>query len=189
MEGLIWVHNNLHSSDFFNNLAKVITSLGEWGALWITVGVLFLFFKKTRTSGFVMLVSLGVGFIINDFVLKNIFNRPRPFEEYSVFADFIKGLNMELPSGNSMPSGHTYSAFNCAVVLTLFNKKIGRYVLPIATLIALSRIFLCVHYPTDVFVGMLLGIINGVLSFIVYKFILKKIKSKKRNNIRTKSNV
>ena len=183
MEGLIWLHNNLHGSTFVNTLAKFITFLGEWAFLWIVIALFLLFFKKTRVSAVVMLISLAIGYIFNDFILKNIFNRPRPFEEYSAFASFIKGIGMDLPSGNSFPS------LNCAVVLTLFHKKAGYVVLPVAVMIAPSRIFLCVHYPTDVLVGMILGIITAVLSFTTYRAILRKIKQKERNKIRTNDNV
>lgn len=189
MEGLIWLHNNLHGSTFVNTLAKFITFLGEWAFLWIGIALFLLFFKKTRVSAVVMLISLAIGYIFNDFILKNIFNRPRPFEEYSAFASFIKGIGMDLPSGNSFPSGHSFSSLNCAVVLTLFHKKAGYVVLPVAVMIALSRIFLCVHYPTDVLVGMILGIITAVLSFTTYRAILRKIKQKERNKIRTNDNV
>lgn len=189
MEGLVWVHNNLHSSGFVNSLMKFITFLGEWGVLWIFIGICLLFFKKTRTSAIVMFVSLAVGFVFNDFVLKNIFGRPRPFEEYSAFAEFIKSIGMDLPSGNSFPSGHSYSAFNCAVVLTIFHKKAGYVLIPTAFMIAISRVFLCVHYPTDILAGMILGILTAVVSFTVYKLILKKIDARKRNKIRTINNV
>ena len=184
MEGLIWVHQNLHGSNVFNQIVKFITLLGDGGILWIAIAVCLLFFKKTRVGAIVMLASLAVGFVFNDFVLKNIFNRARPFEEYSVCADFIKSLGMDLPAGNSFPSGHSYSAFNCAVVLALFNKKLGKITIPVALIIALSRIFLCVHYPTDVLVGSILGILTAVMSFAIYKFIIKKIHSKNRQKIR-----
>ena len=82
---------------------------------------------------------------------------------------------MDLPSGNSFPSGHSYSAFNCAVVLTIFHKKAGYVLIPTSFLIAISRVFLCVHYPTDILAGMLLGILTAVVSFTVYKLIIKKI--------------
>lgn len=189
MEGLVWVHQNLHGSNVINQLVKFITLLGDGGIIWITIAVCLLFFKKTRMSAIVMLVSLAVGFVFNDFVLKNIFNRARPFEECTIFAEFIKSIGMELPSGNSFPSGHAYSSFNCALVLALFNKKAAKITISLATLIALSRVFLCVHYPTDVLVGAILGILTAIVSYSIYKLVLRKLKSRDRQKIRTINNV
>lgn len=183
MEGLIWVNENLHSSNFFNYLFKFITCLGNDGLIWIVIGVILLLFRKTRKTGVVMLCSLLVGFLINDFILKNIFNRARPFEVYPEFKDFIQSIGLKLPSGKSFPSGHSFSSFNCAMVITLMHKKHGKYSLILAGLIAFSRIFVLVHYPTDVLAGMLLGILTALCSVLIYLKICKSIKARKRRKI------
>lgn len=184
MEGLIYISENLHGSKFFNIFFKTVTYLGEMGVFWIVLGLVLLIFKKSRTSGFVMLISLLIGFVLNDFVLKNLFVRDRPFIVNENMAKFLENINYELPSGYSMPSGHAFSSFNCAVLLTLFNKKCGKVLIPIAFLIAVSRIFLCVHYPSDVLVGMLLGIFTAVIVFVIHKIIVRKIKIYKRQRVR-----
>ena len=79
MEGLIWVHNTFHSIPWLNKIVKFITMLGDTAIIWICIALVMLFFRKTRNAGFLMLISLAVGYIINDFVLKNIFERVRPF--------------------------------------------------------------------------------------------------------------
>lgn len=184
MEGLIWINEHLHGSMIVNNIVKFITMLGDDGLIWIVLGVCFLLFKKTRKSGFVMLISLAVGFVLNDFVLKVIISRPRPFAVNEDILAFIESVGYDLPSGYSFPSGHAYSAFNCAVILMLFNKKNGYYALPLAILISLSRIFMCVHYPTDVLAGAVLGIITALIVYAVYKRICKSIVASKRKKIR-----
>jgi len=189
MEGLIFIHEHLHGSDFFNQFVRVITALGDVGFVWIALAVMFLFFRKTRRAGLVMLVSLAIGYVFNDFVLKNIIARPRPFAVNSEFAEFIKSIGMKFPSGFSMPSGHAYSSFNCALILTLFFKKKGAYSFIVATLIALSRIFLCVHYPTDVLLGAALGLLTALLVFITYRSIIKRYKFSQRLKIHDKSSV
>ncbi len=184
MEGLVFVFNNLHSSGFFNSLMKFITLLGDGGFVWLVFAGVLLCFKKTRTCAVVMLSSLLVGYIINDFVLKLIFSRPRPFAVHPEFADFIKGMGIGLPSGYSFPSGHAFSSFNCAMIICLFHKKIGIGAMALAVLIGLSRIFFCVHYPTDVLAGAILGICVAVAVYVSYMGILRAIRKEKRKEIR-----
>lgn len=184
MEGLIWIHEHMHSSDVFNQIVKCITFLGNAGIFWIVLAVILFCNKKTRIASLMMMVSLLVGYIFNDFVLKNIFARPRPFVEYEEFASYLNNINLDLPSGYSFPSGHAYSSFNCAVILMLFNKKLGILTIPTALAIALSRILLCVHYPTDVLAGAILGILTAVLVYYTYKLICRKVINKRRQQMR-----
>lgn len=184
MEGLIYINENWHGSNFFNTFFKCVTMFGEAGVFWIVLGIILICFKKTRASGIVMLVSLLVGFCLNDFVLKNLIARPRPFSKNQEFAEFLESISMKKPSGFSMPSGHSYVAFNAGVMLTLFHKKQGVITLVLSFLIAFSRIFLCVHYPTDVLLGSVLGVITAFVVYVSYIKIIKKIKSKSREKIR-----
>jgi len=184
MEGLIWVNQNLHSNVLFNHIVKIITLLGDMGIIWIALAICLLCFKKTRLSAVVMLVSLAVGFLINDFVLKQLFNRPRPFEVNGEFVTFLNSIKLPLPFGNSFPSGHTFSSFNCATILTCFSKKSGWLVYPLASAIALSRIFLCVHYPTDVLVGAILGVLTAIAVYAIYKKVCAILKAKQRQKVR-----
>jgi len=183
MEGLIWIHENLHGLSWLNRFYKYVTYLGEGGILWIVLALVLICFKNSRKSGVVLLISLAVGFVINDLILKNIFERTRPFIENVNFGYYLKQIGMQLPTSYSMPSGHAYSAFNCAVILTMFDRKWSGLI-GIATLIAFSRIFLCIHYPTDVLVGVILGILTAVCVFILYKLVERKIEGAKRNKIR-----
>jgi len=100
------------------------------------------------------------------------------------FKNFILSLKMELPVGTSFPSGHAFSSFLCATILTIFYKKFGVVLFILATLIAFSRVYLCVHYPTDILVGSILGVLFAILCFYVYKLILNKFEKKKRDCVR-----
>lgn len=184
MEGLIWINEHLHGNAIVNNIVKIITMLGDGGLIWIILGVCLLLFRKTRKSGLVMLISLAIGFIFNDFVLKVIIERPRPFAVNADILEFLRSVGYDLPSGYSFPSGHAYSSFNCAVILMLFNRKNGYYALPLAFLIAISRIFMCVHYPTDVLAGAILGTITALIVYMVYKRICRQVISSRRNKVR-----
>lgn len=135
-----------------DSIFTVITYLGEAGAFWLALGVLLLFPKKTRKCGFCMLCAIAVGFLIGELTLKNIVCRPRP---YVSFPEFTKLL--VYPSGYSFPSGHSCSSFAGAVVLFGFSKKWGVPALVLAALIAFSRVYVFVHWPSDILCGALLG--------------------------------
>lgn len=139
-----------------------ITHLADMGLIWIVIGILLLFKKSTRKNGIIMLISLSIGSIIGNGILKNIFERQRPFIELSL-QPFISA-----PSGFSFPSGHSLASFIGATCIFFTNKKLGILSYIFAFLIALSRVLLIVHYPTDVIVGSLLGII--IASAVIYIF-------------------
>lgn len=135
------------------------TNLGEYGFIWILSSVIMLFFKKSRRCGFIALVALLLSFLAGEVLLKNIICRPRPFMQAEDFK-----LLIPPPSGYSFPSGHSASSFTAATVYYAFNKKIGRWAFVLATLIAFSRVFLYVHFPTDILAGAALGIGFALLS-------------------------
>lgn len=184
MEGLIWVNNNLHSSSFLTGMAKFFSFLGDAGIIWLTLSCILLCFKKTRRGAIAMLISLAIGHFLNDNVLKVIFQRTRPFDANPAFREFLSSIDYAIPGGYSFPSGHTFSSFNCAVILMLYNKKMGYLTLPLASMIGLSRIYLCVHYPTDVLAGAIIGSLVALSVYCLDKFISKKIVSYKRGKIR-----
>lgn len=161
-----WLRN-----DFLNPIMLFITRLGDGGAIWIFIALIFLLKKQTRIFGISMLVSLLLGVIIGNMIMKPFFARPRPFKTYT---DIINLINQ---GGYSFPSGHSLSSFTAATSFYLCAKhkniklNFARAFLVLAALIAISRLYVCVHYPTDVFFGSLIGIIIAV---IVVKVIIKK---------------
>ena len=148
-----------------------ITKLGDDGILWISIGVLCLFFKKHRKMGVQVLLSMLLATIIGNLILKNIFARPRPCD-----IDAAVALLVSRPHGHSFPSGHSINGMVAAMSLFLNNKKIGIPALVLAGLIGFSRLYLFVHFPTDVLGGFALAILIAIaLDQILHKIQLKRI--------------
>lgn len=151
--------------DFFSCKAldigfSFITALGDNGIIWLCCVAVLLFFKKYRRFGVVLLVALAIELLICNGILKNIFARTRPY-------DFVEGIELIIkkPGNFSFPSGHTMSSAVAATVLAMTNKKFGYFAIPLAVLIAFSRLYLYVHYPSDVVVAGILGVIIGIVVF------------------------
>ena len=149
---------------FLDFLAVAISYLTTWGIIWIVTGIILLFFKKTRAIGIMVLIALAIGFLTGDVALKHIVNRPRQF---TVNTDMI--LLIKPPSGASFPS--THSVLAAAVTTVLLNKKraLGFIALALTVCIAFSRLYLYVHYPTDVLCGLLLGVLCGIAALLIAK--------------------
>lgn len=156
-----------------------LTRLGDGGILWIALAIVLMIFKKTRKIGFTVAGAIICMFFFNNVFLKNFFARPRPFDldvwkDWFVYPEFVTR-----PDSFSFPSGHASSAFAAATGLTVSKK--ARFIVPgyvLAALIAFSRIYVHVHYPTDVIFGALFGIVYGVIAIFVCKFIIKLVNEK-----------
>lgn len=139
-----------------------ITTLGDMGMIWIALIIIMLLFKKTRKFAFLCALALISEYFINDMVLKNLIARDRPFIQHDL------DILIHAPSGYSMPSGHSASSFVMAGMF-LLNKQKGRYlVLILAILIAYSRVYLNVHYFSDIIIGALLGL--SIAYIVTLKF-------------------
>ncbi len=141
-----------------DKIMMFVTYLGEGGFIWILCGIILLIFKKTRIIGISLLLSLAFTFLLSQVVIKNIVNRPRPY----LIVDGIK-LLIAPPLGSSFPSSHSATAFASAMALFHFNKVYGAIALAFAAVVAFSRIYLCVHFLSDVVVGSILGVITGAV--------------------------
>ncbi|MGI6262550.1 MAG: phosphatase PAP2 family protein [Succiniclasticum sp.] len=149
---LFWIQENLRS-DTATVFWEFITDLGNMSAFWIVIAIALLIFKKTRATGVAVTLSVALNGLIANGILKVLVARPRPFMTYADITPLISH-----PSGYSFPSGHTACAF--AVAFVLYQMLPRRYGIPamiLAFLIGLSRLYLGVHYPTDVLGGMLIG--------------------------------
>ncbi len=140
-------------SPLLDRIMVFITRLGDKGLLWIMLALLLCLTKKYRRAGITMLLALLINLIIGNITLKPLIARVRPFE----YTDAIE-LLIDIPRDFSFPSGHTFASFASAYTMFLFYKKEGTILLIIAALIAFSRLYLYVHFPSDVLCGCLFGI-------------------------------
>lgn len=147
---------------FLDKIVPVITALGDKGIIWIALALFFIITGKQRKIGFMIAAVLIIGFIDGNLLLKNIIARERPFT-YIEFPELL----IAQPKDYSFPSGHTMSSFGVAFVILYGNKKLGAAALIIAALIAFSRLYLYVHFPTDVIGGILLGCFNTILAVCI----------------------
>lgn len=137
-----------------------ITSLGDDGWIWILATILLLIPKKTRKVGVLSAVALLGSLLINNYLIKNIVQRPRPFVTFQELQIIIP-----TPSEFSFPSGHTSSSFAAAAVFYRhLPKKLGIPSVILACLIGFSRLYVGVHYPTDVLAGAVMGILLSYLA-------------------------
>ena len=160
---------------FLDFVMPVITLFGEDGIFWIAVTLFMLFSKKTRKAGCVMALSLILGLLVGNLTLKPLIARPRP---YSIDTDAY--LLIDTLSDYSFPSGHTLCCFEAAVSLLVCGyKRWGSAALILAFLVAFSRIYLYVHFPTDVIAGAVLGTIFALIAFTIVGGIYKKVQKSK----------
>lgn len=156
-----------------DKLMVAITGLGDGGIFWIILAVVLLLFKRTRTAGLTMGIALIMGLIAANLILKPLIGRVRPYEAAG-FAQLLIGK----PVDASFPSGHTQASFACAGVIYYYFRKAGLAAYVLAVLIAFSRMYLFVHYPTDILGGLLLGVLWGILSVKLMKRIMDRIAAK-----------
>jgi len=162
---LDFIRENL-ANPVLDTVMPIITKFGDGGVFWIALAVIFLIFKKTRKMGLCMGLALLMGFITGNLILKNVVGRIRPYDLNPEIEILVKHL-----SDYSFPSGHTLASFEAATAIFINNKKIGIPALVLAFLIAISRIYLYVHYPSDVLAAIILGIGFAILScFVVKKY-------------------
>lgn len=158
-EILLWIQEYIRNP-VLTPIMKVITALGDAGIFWVLVAILCLCIKKTRRAGATIGLALLFSLIVNNGILKNAVARIRPYE-------VVEGLQCLVGRAVdfSFPSGHSGSSFAAATVIAdLFPKRYGIPAVILAFLIAFSRLYVGIHYPTDVLVGILDGILLGGLA-------------------------
>ena len=150
---LFWIQDVLRTP-FLNPIVLLFTNLGNSGLLWIVCSGCMLFFKRWRKAGLIALISMLLCFVSGELILKTLIARPRPFLELETLIPLIP------QGGFSFPSGHTASSFAASFVyLRGAPMKWAKIIFPLlAVLMGFSRLYVGVHYPTDVLGGMLLGI-------------------------------
>lgn len=172
---LLFIQENLRTA-LGNQLMMLWTSLGNDGILWIGTAVILLLFRRTRRVGVVALAGLLLNWLAVNVTLKSLFDRPRPWT-------MIEGLEplISIGAGRSFPSGHTSGSFSFAIAVACMveQKWVRVLVIAAATLMGLSRLYVGVHFPTDVLGGAIIGGLCGWLASVLYrKFVQKRFSLK-----------
>lgn len=143
-------------------IVKIYTHLGDTGMMWIAIALLLLLFKHTRKYGLLVLVSMVLTYLFNNLLLKELIDRSRPYD----VIDNVQRL-IEKQRDPSFPSGHSASSFAAAMCIYLnAPKKYGIPAMFLALLMALSRLYVGVHYPGDVVAG---AIVGSLMAWLVHK--------------------
>ncbi len=184
---LDWIQANLQSG-FLDVLMPIITLLGDAGIFWIACALVMMFFPKTRKTGFSMGLALLLGVVICNMIMKPLCGRIRPYDYqiqvlHKSWNDLLLGgkLLVDTPHDFSFPSGHTIASFEACTALMLGNKKLGIPATVIAIAIAFSRMYLYVHYPTDVIASVILGTLFGFLATWIIGRVWDKLPKKLTN--------
>ncbi len=146
---------------FLSKTMKFIAGIGDFGMIWLLLVLVLSLNNKTQLLSQKMLAALLLSTIIGQVTIKSIVKRKRPCHTYSD----VKML-IAIPNDYSFPSGHTTSSFACATTVCFFFPKIGIFFILFAFLMAFSRLYLFVHYLSDVTFGIILGISVGILVMI-----------------------
>lgn len=169
---LLEFFHNLHAGSmggFFDFFMSYFTKLGDDGIFLILLSLVLIVFKKTRKVGAAMLGAIIIGALFTNITIKPIIARPRPYhDELSIFHQWWLDAGGHVESEFSFPSGHTTSAM--AAMTGLFfttNKKVSWTAFIFAVVMGITRIYLCVHFPSDVLGGLLIGFLAGLLAAII----------------------
>ena len=144
---------------FLDWLMPKLTLLGSGGSLWAVTAVILLLIPKTRRTGMIMVVSLVLDVLLCNIILKPLVARPRPFQVNTAVTLLVRA-----PGGYSFPSGHSAVAFAGTGALIFGKSRLWPPYLVAAVLVAFSRLYLYVHYPTDVLSGAALGLLCGFIA-------------------------
>ena len=174
---LEFIQKNIHNK-ILDVIMPIITSLGDHGTIWIVIAIILLLFKKHRRTGYLVTFSLVLSWILGDFILKPLFQRPRPFEIIQTIS-----LLIDKPESYSFPSVHTLIGFSVGGVLAKTIKKYGWVFMVLASLIAFSRLYLGVHYASDIVAGMFFGMFCVILTLKFFADIIDNKKGKGDKNV------
>lgn len=144
---------------FMDFIMKNISTFFNYSIVWMVLGVVLISLKSTRAVGYEIFVALTLELLICNVFVKRISKRARPFTKNDEV-----NLLINPPKDYSFPSGHTLCAFMCATIIAAHIFWVGVILFVVAVLVAFSRMYLYVHYPSDVFVGALMGVFIALIS-------------------------
>lgn len=162
---LNWIQADLRGP-VLDAVMPVVTALCNGGLVWFALGGILLLKPSTRHTGLAVLISLGLEILCCNCILKPLVARPRPCD-----LDTAVRLLIPRPSGYSFPSGHTGASFAAASALIFRRNRLWPPALALAALIAFSRMYLYVHFPTDILAGVLVGLLSGCMGTLAASFL------------------
>lgn len=165
------------SNSFLDWFFPAFTRLSDYGEIWIIICLVFMMKKKTRKAGFLGIVALIIEAILVMIVLKPMFDRPRPYVTYNV------PILIPTPTGSSFPSGHAAASFAVAFVLYFNRVPYRKTIIALAALMAYSRLYLYVHYPSDVLFGIYIALAIAIL-LRIYQDQIIRIARRVRNRFK-----
>ena len=163
---LDWIQSNLQCG-FLDFIMPIITLFGDAGIFWIACSVILLLIPKYRKVGLSMGFALLLGLLVCNVTLKPLCQRIRPYDYQLQYFQREIVLLIEAQHDFSFPSGHTIASFEACTALMIRNKKLGIPATILAIMIAFSRMYLYVHYPTDVIASIILGRIFGIIGYLM----------------------
>jgi len=175
---LDWIQANLQSG-FMDKFMPFITVFGDAGIFWMIWAAVLFLFPKTRKTGLGMAIAMMIGLLVCNVTLKPLVARIRPYDLQAELGVAIQ-LLCEAQHDFSFPSGHTIASFEAAVVLLKNSRKMGIPAMILAVLISFSRLYLYVHYPTDVFASILLGSLFALIGDALAAKIAPKLRLGKK---------
>lgn len=161
---------------WMTSVMELISLLGKAGIALIVLSLVLLVIRKTRRFGTAMILGLAIGAVVVNLWLKVVVARPRPYADINGFYyPLWQMMGSHTESDYSFPSGHTNAAFACMVPAFLLGKKSWSWLcLLFAFLMGVSRIYLVVHYPSDVLGGLIMGTLAGLLGVLIMKHLPEK---------------
>ncbi len=171
---LYYIQDNL-TGPVMDTVMPMITRLGDKGFIWFLISFIMICQRKYRMHGIMLFIAIMIGVVIGNGFMKNFFERPRP-----TWLDPSVQLLIDTPHDYSFPSGHTLASFIAATYLLLIRSRIGIISMILAILIGFSRLYLFVHFPSDVLMSVILGITIAFVSYkFIYPFLARKIMDSK----------
>lgn len=161
LEWLDSIHNPILTEIF-----KVLTNMGEYGAVWIIIGIVLFINKKTRHIGLTLAIAVLLSLAVSNGIIKNLAARSRP-----CWLNPDVNMLIAIPKDYSFPSGHASAGFASAVSICMWNRRYGIAAIILAALIAASRMYFYVHFPTDIIAGIVLGTVYAVIAYIIVRYV------------------
>lgn len=170
---LLYINQFFHNA-FMDKFMIFMSTIGNLGMVWIAIAAVLIITKKYRKTGFMLLGAVILTAILGEGILKHLVRRGRPFQVMEV-----SNMLIQKPMSYSFPSGHTSSSFAAAGVLSKEFKKYGPVFWIAAVLIAYSRMYLYVHFPSDVLGGAILGLVSAFMIRYFFRYLKDNFNSRK----------